>query len=64
MAIEQGHEPIVHVRLHVAVKQRQAQAIGGEVNLHLLIAAEHHDVFEEAGRGSTGDFRQFEDVAM
>lgn len=37
--IEQRHEPEVHVKLLVAVEQRQSWIVGDEVDFCLLIAA-------------------------
>ena len=62
--VEQGHETEVHVELLVTVEESQAGVVGDEVDLHLLIAADHDDVFDDAGGGLAGDACELEAVAM
>jgi hypothetical protein len=42
--VEEGHEPEIHVWLHVAVEEAQARLVSGEVDSHLLEFAEHRNV--------------------
>ena len=46
--IEQGHEAEVHVQLLVAVEQSEAGVIRNEVNLRLLVATNHHHIFDHS----------------
>ncbi len=47
--VEQGHEAEVHVELLVAVEEGEAGIVGDEVDLDFLVAADHDDVFDDAG---------------
>jgi hypothetical protein len=44
LIVEQCHEPEIHMKLLVTVKQRQAGIVGNEVDVGFLIAAKHDDV--------------------
>ena len=61
---EQGHEAKVHVELLVAVEEGEAAIVGEEFDFSFLVAAEHDDIFEDAGGGDTGDADEFKTVAM
>src|SRR5262249_55573278 len=54
-ALEQRHEPQIHVRLHVAVEKAAARLIGSEVDRHLLEAAEHRHILDHPRRPGAGD---------
>ena len=47
--IEQGHEPEIHMKLLVAMEQRQARIVSDEIDFRFLIAPQHDDVFENSG---------------
>ena len=57
MAIEQSHEAEIHVLLHMAMEEAEARLIGGEVDAHLLKAADHRHVLDHAGRRMPGDIQ-------
>ena len=48
----------------MAVEEGEAGVVGGEVDLDLLVAADHDDVFDDAGGGDASEVGQFEAVAM
>ena len=62
--VEQGHEAEVHVQLLVAVEEGEAGVVGDEVDLDLLVAADHHNVLHDAGGRLAGDRCELEAVAM
>src|SRR5262249_53942936 len=62
--IEQRHKTKVHVNLLMAVKQRPARIVCGEIDFDFLITAEHHHIFDDAGGIFAGDSCQFETVTM
>ena len=62
--LKQRHESEIHVQLLVTVKQRQPRIVGDEIKSQLLEPAEHHDVFDHAGRGLAANVRQFKTVAV
>src|ERR1700676_730307 len=47
--VEQLHEAVVHVQLLVAVKQREARLIGGEINVHAAKAANQNNILFHPG---------------
>src|SRR5580704_13589276 len=49
--------------LHV-IEQSQPRVVGGKIQFHFLIAAEHHYVFHYACRGHTSDSREFKAVPV
>src|SRR6185437_4925196 len=61
--VEQAHEAEIHVKLLVAVEQRQPRIIGYEIDRDLLVAIHHHHVLHYACVGYARDAGQFEDVA-
>ncbi len=62
--VEEGHETEVHVDLLVAVEEGEAGVVGDEIDLGFLIAADHDDIFDDAGGGLAGDLCEFEAVAV
>jgi hypothetical protein len=62
--VEQNHEAKIHVKLLVAVKQSQARIVGDEIDFRLLIASQHHHVFENSRGGLSAQARQFEAVPV
>src|SRR6202008_4731178 len=62
--VEQCHEPVIHVRLHMAMKQRTSFQLGREIHLPGLIAADHRHVLAHARRRMTGDAGDLERVTM
>ena len=42
---EEGHEAEVHVELLVAMEESQAGVVGEEVDVDLLVSADHHHIF-------------------
>jgi len=62
--IEQRHEPEVHVQLLVTVEESKTGMIGNEVNLHLLIAAQHYHIFHDARGFRSCEISELEAVAM
>src|SRR3974377_1166806 len=63
-AIKQRHEPKVHVKLLVAVKQRQAGIVGNKVEFQFLVTAEHHHILHDARSGFAGDSNQLKAMPM
>src|ERR1700676_1521042 len=47
--VEQVHEDEIHVQLLVAVKQREARLIGGEINVHAAKAANQNNILFHPG---------------
>jgi len=47
--VEQLHEAVAHVQLLVAVKQREARLIGGEINVHAAKAANQNNILFHPG---------------
>lgn len=62
--IEQRHEAEVHVQLLVAVEEGCARIVGDEVDFDFLVAADHDDVFHQAGGGQSGVARDFKSVPV
>src|SRR5882724_2250087 len=62
--VEQGHEAKVHMQLLMTVKQGQARIVGDKVHFRFLIAAKHHDVFENSRGGLSRQTRQLEAVPV
>lgn len=62
--VEEAHEAEVHVELLMAVEEGEAGIVGDEIDFGLLVAAEHDDIFADAGGGDAGDLCEFEGVAM
>jgi len=52
------------VELLMAMEESQAWIIGNKINLHLLIAAQHHYVLQNPGGVSARQICKFEAVAM
>ena len=62
--IEQRHEPEVHVQLLVTVEESKTGMIGNEVNLQLLIAAQHDHVLHDARGFRSCEISELKAVAM
>jgi hypothetical protein len=62
--IKQGHESVIHVKLLVAVEQCETRIISGEVDLHLLISADHRHIFLGARGLLASDCSEFERMPM
>ena len=44
--IEQGHEAEIHVELLVTMEQCEARVVSHRVHMDLLVASDHHDIFQ------------------
>ena len=62
--VEEGHETEVHVQLLVAVEESKPGIVGNEVNLQLLIAAQHHHVLYYTGGFPPREIGKLKAVAM
>ena len=62
--IEQRHEPEVHVQLLVTVEESKTGMIGDEVNLQLLIAAQHDHILHDARGFCSCEVSELKAVAM
>jgi hypothetical protein len=52
------------MKLLMAVEQRQPWIVSNEINLHLLIAAKHDDIFDDAAGRLPRNARQFKTVPV
>lgn len=47
-AVKEAHESKIHVQLHVAMEEDQAELIGRKIYFDFLVSAEHDHVFDES----------------
>jgi hypothetical protein len=64
LVVEQRHKPEIHVKLLMAVEQSWARVIGKEIDLSLLVAAQHDHILDHAARWLAGDPCQLEAVSV
>ena len=62
--VKECHEAKIHVQLLMAMKERQPGIVRREINIDLLIAADHHDIFHHPESLLPVYLSQFETVAM
>lgn len=63
-ALEQAHEPIIHVVLHLAVEEAQTRLAGNEVDFHMSLRLNAHGIFYDVGGRLTFHPGELEAVAM
>ena len=61
---EEGLEAVVHMLLNVAVKEGEAELIGGEVDGGSTVVGNDHGVLNDAGGFFTIDLGEFPEVAV
>src|SRR5580704_15646610 len=64
LIVEQRHETVVHVQLLVAMKEREPWIVGGEIDLHFLIAAHHDHVLHDPGSWLSSNPGEFKGVTV
>jgi phosphoribosylanthranilate isomerase len=62
--VEKRHETEVHVQLLVAVEESEAGIVGNEIDLALLIAAQHDHVLHDAGGLRSREISKLKAVTM
>src|ERR1039457_3330157 len=62
--LQQRLEPVVHVVLDMAMKQRRPWLVGGEVHAHPAIRGSDHRIFDDARRCLSVDLRDLELMPM
>src|ERR1035438_3652339 len=59
---KQRHEAEIHVDLLMAVEQREAGIVRHKIDIHLLVTAQHHHIFDDTRGRLPGHPRQLETV--
>src|ERR1035438_7955837 len=62
--LQQRLEPVVHMVLDMAMKQRLPRLVGGKVHAHSAIRGSHHRVLDNARRCPSVDLRDLELMPM
>src|SRR5271165_2021484 len=62
--VEQGHESKVHVELLVAMEKREARVVRSKADFHLLVSADHYDIFHYAPQRFPRNSSELEGVTM